>query len=383
VEIKNLSFIYTIMAFNFDRLMKSERTGRETAPKYLYVDIEIPNTSGKQQPISYNESRTSSYIDVASDYYISIVKFSLPTFNLPLFIPMIRNPSSSINETSYSFTMTYKTYTKQTYLNYVSPNLDAPAPSSSSSQNLTSDYYFVYSYNYVVNMLNDTLKACYDDLDTLVTAGSDTLPSTYCPFFVFDPSSKSLVAYFDKDGYDTGLSNPISVYCNEEMYNLLCGFEFIRNRSNGDGKTYRFNVEQQSLGNLSYFDDYTAIVMSEEFTSVSNWSPLRSVVFTSQRLPIVGTLVSRNQSFGSANSSFQSSVSSASQNIITDMDISEFDAQLRYAPFFYRLIDLVGDGSIESLDINVYWKDIYGNMYPFQLPNLSSCFIKLLFLRKY
>jgi hypothetical protein len=296
---------------------------------------------------------------------------------------MVKDPSTDVNQTLYSFSMSYKTYVNQVYLNYVSPNSDAPVPLVAASQNLTTDYYFVYSYNYVVNMLNDTLKECFDELTTLVTAGSDTMPSTVCPFFVLDPGSKSIVAYFDKDGYDSTLSNPIKVYCNEEMYNLLCGFEFIRDRTLSNGRTYRFNVEQQSLGNLSFFDDYTAIVMSEEFSSVENWSPLRSVVFTSQRLPIVQTLVNKSQTFGSTTSSFSTSVSSSSQNIITDMDISEFNSQLKYAPYFYRLIDLHSDQSIDSIDISVFWKDIYGNMYPFQLPNMSSCFIKLLFLRKY
>jgi hypothetical protein len=371
------------MALNFDRQMRYERTGREGAPKYLYVDIEIPNTTGSPQLISYSESRTSTYIDVASDYYVAIAKFSLPTFNLPLFIAMIKDPSTDVNKSIYSFTMQYKNYVKQVYLNYVSPNADASAPILSSSQNLTNDYYFVYSYNYVVNMLNDTLKECFDELTTLVTAGSDTMPSSVCPFFVFDPSSKSIVAYFDKDGYDSALSNPINVYCNEEMYNLLCGFEFLRDRTLSQGRTYKFNIEQQSLGNLSYFDSYTAIVMAEEFSSVENWSPLRSVVFTSQRLPIIKTLVNKSQAFGAFSSSFQSAISGASQNIITDLDISEFNSQLKYAPYFYRIIDLVGESPIESIDINVYWKDIYGNFYPFQLPNMSSCFIKLVFIRKY
>jgi len=366
---------------NFSQLMRFERTGRENSTKYTYVDIEITNSSGTDQFINYTESRTSTYVDNASDYYLSIVRFILPTFHLPLFIPLILDPSSDPNQSIYSFTMQYKTYVKQTYLDYVSPNSDIPTPSLSQSQQMNTDYYYVYSYNYVVTMLNDTLQTCYNDLKELVEAGSDTIAGNdHIPFFLFDPASKSLVLYANKDAFDSGLSNPVYIYCNEAMYNLLAGFEYIRNRKLGNGRDYRFNLTQ-SLSNLSYFDDYTAIVQSEEFSSVSNWSPISSIVFCTN-LPIAKTLVSKPSTFGTSN--FSGSLTSNSKAIITDISVGDFmDSKLIYSPFFLREIDLIGNDSIDTIDLTIYYKDRYGIMYPYILPNNSSCFIKVAFVRKY
>jgi hypothetical protein len=367
---------------NFNRLMKYERSGRENAPKYQYLDIEICNSSGSDQFINYVESRTSPYVDRANDYWLSIVRFIIPTFHLPLFIPIIKDPSNDVNETVYSFSMSYKTYKTQKFMDFVTPNQDITTPASGGEQNMRNDYYFVYSYNYVVTLLNACLSECYDNLKTLVEDGSDTLPgSDHIPFLLFDPSSKSMVLYANKDGFASTLADPIYIYCNDAMYNLLAGFEYIRNKSLGTGMDYKFNI-QQSLSNLAYFDDYTAVVMSEEFSSVSNWSPISSIVFVSNTLPINKTMVGKPNQFGSQ--SFSGSISSVTQSIITDISIGDFmDSKLIYSPYFLRMIDLVGSDNITQIDLRVFFKDRYGNLYNYVLPNNSSFYIKLAFIRKY
>jgi hypothetical protein len=78
-------------------------------PDKIYYDIQITNieNSTTAPPVLYfNESRNTPFINVPEDYYMSIIRFTLDTPTLPIFIPTIQtsslNPSQNPNQTIYS-----------------------------------------------------------------------------------------------------------------------------------------------------------------------------------------------------------------------------------------------------------------------------------------
>jgi len=181
-----------------------ERYGNSNDPDIIYYNADI--IDGKQtnsiaynddQLIKFQEQRQTPILNKADDYEFSIIKFSLngPNKNLPLWIPQISIGQSNINLTAYTLgfklTITYPAVTtnlQTTYTTYVSTPMiyvpqdsiysntsngieNGPLPTAPlTTQDLTSSYYYVYSYDHFVTMLNTTLLTAYNALNTAFSA---------------------------------------------------------------------------------------------------------------------------------------------------------------------------------------------------------------------
>src|SRR5512137_1326330 len=88
-------------------------------PYHIYLDLDVLNNdtapTSRAPVLSFEETRTHPFLEgSASDYFVSIVRFSIQTgTSLPVFIPRIAtgatdNPTNDINKTIYKITMTYE-----------------------------------------------------------------------------------------------------------------------------------------------------------------------------------------------------------------------------------------------------------------------------------
>jgi len=106
----------------FSRQSSVNRVGGSSDdPDYLYYNVSIINNNAndlaageavRDPPITFNETRDTYLIKNSSDYFFSIVRFSMagPGLDLPLFIPDIQTGTgqTNFNLTSYSVAVTYK-----------------------------------------------------------------------------------------------------------------------------------------------------------------------------------------------------------------------------------------------------------------------------------
>ena len=361
------------------------------SPSHIYMDLDVTNNDFNNQtpkPLSFTESRTTNIIEDASLYYMSIIRWHLDTLSLPVWCPQIQlnNANDDPNLTIYSFTMTYKTYTYQQFLDFVPQDQSMSPPASSATQNIDSGYYYVYSYCYVVDLLNNTIQSCFDGLKALVEAGADTLPSDIAPSLCYDPSSSSLSMFSDVLGYSNLLENPINMYANTACYNMLSGFEYIKKGYiQPSGMNFQFKLHP-TVWNITEFASYNAISTNEEYNCISTWSPVQKIVFTSPNLPIVPSIVSSASSFNST-TSFNQNGGNDKMNIITDMEMAmssgkEWLPSVNYSPYKYRLISLQTHNPINQISINIFWRDIYGNMHTLYLPSGNNASLKILFIKK-
>ena len=92
-------------------------------PDYLYYNADIINNTTDDQAggvavtdpnIVFNETRDAALIQDASDYFFSIVRFSMngPNKDLPLFIPVIQTGTgqTNVNLTTYGLALTLQTF---------------------------------------------------------------------------------------------------------------------------------------------------------------------------------------------------------------------------------------------------------------------------------
>jgi hypothetical protein len=379
-------------------------TQRETADK-IYFDITITNLATISKPppeLYFIETRNNPFILCPESYYMSIVRFSLDTPTLPVIQPEIQPNQTNVNLTTYSITLSwtnpvalFQTFDYQQYLIYAPQNLavtipSAPAFTTNKLQNNATGYYDIINYQYFIYLVNQTFLAAYNGLSAVVTASGLVLPTTYAPVMDWNVSDNTAVITADNAGYNDLAANYIKIYFNPSMYQLFSSFPvIIEGFDAGIGKNVRIVTNSLGGSNLVQYPPtaplYTGVQIYQEFSTVSLWTPITSIVFTSNTVPVVTTQLSAPLLFFNGATFVGGGNNSNVAQVITDFiaDEARYKPTLIYEPSAqYRLIELVGNTPLTTFDVSVYYKNRVGELIPFRLSSGSSATIKVLFSRK-
>ena len=362
-------------------------------PDHVYLDINVINNNQNRGPVhlTYRETRDKPIIQDCSEYYLAVVRFHIDTQSaLPLMLPLIQTGQNDPNLTVYSFTFKYQNIVYQKYVDFIPQDKTAPLPRFPiAQQDMSGTYYYIYNYQWWVDLLNITLGQAFEGFQNALAAGHASITPANVPFFMYDPASSELVLNADKLYFDESLDNPCFIFCNTPMKNLLSGFDFeIDSYADPNGCNYKFSISNQFNTNvLEISDSYSAIQMYQSYPCTSTWNCVQSIVVTSSNLPIVPTIQAAPQIFGS-NTTLNNNISNINVNILSDFEIAlengkEFLPSINYSPFLYRLIPMNGNSGLNTIDLAVYWRDIYGNLHQFMIGSNSHCDFKLLFRKKY
>jgi hypothetical protein len=382
----------------------------QDTPDNVYYDVTITNleTIDKNPPSLYfNETRNTPFVYDPQSYYLSIIRFTLDTHSLPVFIPVIQPNQGNLNLTIYSMTLSwtnpvapFQTFNQQTYVEFI-PQVESatvPAPPNQTTdglQNNQTGYYEILNYQYWIELINNTFTTCFSALNSQVTTAGLVLPSQNAPSMTWDTTGNSAVLTAEQIGYDNSLTDPIEIYMNPAMYQLFSSFPVIIKGTEGiaNGKNIQLVMNGFGGANIVVFpptalpiNQYNALQIIQEYSTIALWTPITSIVFTSNTLPIVPANISSPLIFinGEVYSSVRGNNSNISQ-IVTDFvsDNGIYKPNIVYTPSAqYRLVNLVGNTPIYNLDLNVYWKSRTGVLQPFKLSSGSTATIKLLFTRK-
>lgn len=393
-------------------------TKQQTADK-IYYDVVISNISSvEREPpnLYFNETRNNPFILNPDSYYLSIVRFTLDTTTLPIIQPVIQPDQGNRDLTLYSFTLSYTNpstlveYNIREYLIFEPQNLAAAQPSPPSQnqnklQNNFSGYYDIYSTQFFIYLVNNTLRTAFANLQTAV--GAVNLPTQNAPVMTWDTNNDIAILNVDLAGYDDTLPSYIKIYMNSNMFNLFSSFPvYIEGLSPATlGKNVRITTNSLGGSNQIFFPptlpppppanpcpeypgppySYPAIQVIQEYSTLAIWTPITSVVFTSNTLPIVPNQVSAPLLFLNGNQFTSGGNNADISQIITDFtsDDGIYKPFIKYQPTSqYRLISLMGNTPIYNLDVEVYYKNRIGELVPFRLSSGSTATIKFLFTRK-
>lgn len=374
-----------------------------TTPEKLYYDITITNlqTQTTPPPIAYfNESRNNPFVYTPEDYYMSIIRFTLDTPTLPIFIPEIVPYQANRDLTIYNITLTWTNpaLPNQTF-SFVSPiifspqNLQAelpnpPSQSSNGLQNNFTGYYDIYNYQYWIYLINQTFTSCFNQLNALVTGAGLALPTANAPLLNFDTQNDIAILIADQAGYDTTSADYIKIYFNPALYQLFSSFPVIVN--NLTTPTLNIQIQTNTFGGSNIIQyppvtpTYTAIQVFQEYSTIALWTPITSIVFTSNTLPIIPNQVSAPLLFIDGRIVTSGNNSNIAQ-VITDFvsDTGIYKPNIVYNPQAeYRLIELLGNRPLTNIDISIFWKSRVGELIPFRLSSGSTATIKILFTKK-
>ena len=432
----------------------SRSTDDDIDPDYVYYNATIINNRTKgsydnnSDPVlRFQETRDTPLVNDASKYNFSIIRFSMdgPNKDLPMFIPVIRtgidNPTNDVNLTIYSVSLELTvnnttgtnpvvgTFTATAPCIYISETQDtqrAPVPSpvsiASGKQDLSTRYYWVYTYGHWLSIVNTALETALADLQTQfntawTTAGNAGVAPTLksvAPYLTYGSTTNLFSLNADTEGYGGALrrtagtpsDESFELYFNSNLFGMFANFRNTYINVLGTEKTNKIYTGAIGYGVLTatvpFAENVVAIgtggttkyfwSMIQDYESTSTlWSPVENIVFNSTLLPLVFEATGDPVVFGESNDNTELTGSqSAFQPIITDIALAKQNAMdyrglIYYAPTAeYRLASFQRSKQpINNIDIQVFWRNrLDGSIYPVNMFNSSSVSIKIMFRRR-
>lgn len=379
-------------------------------PDHIYYDIVITNlqsTTTVPPTLYYNESRNTPYLPVSGDYNLSIVRFALDTQTLPVFSPLIQPNQPNVDLTTFSITMTYDVgattvNSAQTFLTWFPQDESAavPVPPSqtvSGYEDNSTGYYNAYNFQWVIYLVDLAITQAFNSLTANVIAAGGVMPTTHRPIMSWDTQNNIACLTAESSTYNRSLANPILMYFNAPLFTLFSTFvaRYLGYQNVLLGKNYLILIDS-FLGTNTILlptneipaNQYVATQMFQERPSINGWSPISSIVFCSNTLPIVSNNLSAPLVFSENITLTQGNASGNNSNfaqIITDMSVgdNQYSPYVLYNPTAeYRRVSMFGSSPLTNIDISVFWKDKLGVLRPFRLSSGGSCSIKILFEKK-
>lgn len=372
---------------------------QSTNPDHVYFDLTLKNfeaTTSEATALIFNEARNTPFIANSGDYYMSIIRFQLDTYSLPVFLADIQPEQNNPNLMIHSITLEYvtalgvKTSAGATYLIWNPIDKSLPVPvgplGNPNKMQKNTPYYYAYTFKHIISLLNTAFVTNMNILKALVGGINAIDP----PFVGWDDVNKVASIYADNDHFNINASTArINIYFNGPLFSLFNSFMHFKYASTSlNNQIYQLRMESYNglnlITNALIPGSHTWIKLTQEYSTISNWTPVSSIAFISNTLPINHTQLSAPIVIN--NGVLVSSVdNNAFANIITDLSTDElcYRPNLLYNPTSeYRLIDLRGNQPLNNIDISIYWKDKYGKLNQFLLFSGASATIKLLFRRK-
>lgn len=365
------------------------------SPDRKYYNISIANNenSSTYTYAQYKENLNQQLITNPSDYYLTVLRFQIPTADIPILIPEIESwPNTDVNKTIYTVTLEYTsgiTYTATAsvmYIPTVPPTYSIPRPITAQDPNPMknpSDYYFVYNYRTFLDMVNNAFTTAYNDL--LLQAGA-LPPGSAAPYFTYN-GTNYLMTLHAPASYLTPVytippppqSGQINIYMNYKLSTFFDGIESIFNDYLSD-KGIQILIKNYNGTNF----DGTNYLMSQQYPSLNVWNVFKSVQIVSFFLPVESEIVPIPTFAG---------INSSNRTYNTASVVKDFVPFYENGPEFrtfinfrfngaYELIDLKSNSPITTIDINVYWIDRYGNKYLLTIPYNQILTIKFCFIKK-
>jgi hypothetical protein len=383
-------------------LLKTISKNPDSMPDKSYYDITITNLGSVTAPpplCNFQETRNTPFVQNPELYWCSVLRFTIDTQSLPSFVCEIQRNQGDVNLSVYEIILSYSyngvIYDGVSYLEWIPQDKSAPLPIPPNStitglQDLSSAYYFSYSYQYFINLLNNSFIQAYDNLSALVIGAGGVLPSAYQPTMTFDTNSNVAIITADVAGYLTQSVNKIKIFFNPSLYQLFSSFNALFYGYNQlNNKSFEIVVDSfNGVNNAPFPSDttlYTGCEVYQEYSTIVNTCPITAIVFTTSMLPIISEQISKPLIFVDGSVLQNNGNNSNIANIMTDFvaDNAEYKPSIYYAPSAeYRRIQMVGNSPVNSIDIQVWWRSRFATLQPFFLASGSTCTIKILFEKK-
>ena len=400
----------------------------------VYYNMDFYNSEtvddNKNQPdMRYTDFRTSPILENANDYLFSIIRFQLNGVGsaIPLFVPIIEN-GTDVNKTIYKITLLFsvndgsgfRQQAETMNVMYSPQNKAASVPTK--PNDYSNEYYFVNSYNHFVEMINNTLQQLNAKLIQDLNMAS-VQPPPAPPVLHFEPDTQTFKLYLDggrygrkNEAFAGGADCKARIFFNSNLFNLFQSFNHEYTGGDVKNNIKYFDTDMTtpkftSIPDAAYDilpvktyglflnqfqpndpdNEITYNIVSQEFGSLSSfWTPVSSLVFTTNIMPILPEITGPPVEFKDNSSSISNSNDNDYSKIITDMIVplgspDLYKSTITYYPEAqYRMSEFIKSNfALRNIGLSGFYKlRTTGQLIPLRLPNQASVSIKILFKKK-
>jgi len=349
-------------------------------PTHAYFDLDITNNDTAPTTIapnlSFDEIRQNAIISNPSDYFLSIVRFQVDTVALPVFVPQVLFGQADPNELIYKITITNGSISGSKNLYYDPQDKVVAVPAG--ARVLASDlslyydpYYYQQNYIDLIRIVNNG----FINASTNYVANGGVLPNAHYPFMTWDTITSKATLYVEKNWVGT-----VALIFNSPLYSLFSSLPSIKIGQNLNQLTTEIQPEAINTVTLN---GSVYVVVPQEYSTTSIWSPVKAIVFTSSLLPVNASLSGDPVVFGVGSLKLTTGNNNNITAVLTDFTADNYNATVQYTPSAeYRLFDLIQNSPLASVGLQAFWKDRFSNLIPFTLPSGCSASIKILFRKK-
>ena len=308
----------------------------------IYLNLTKENNTNEEIPAKISDIRDTPIMEIPSEYALSVVRFSVPSFSIPLFV---------FRDDAYYITLRHNGVDFQRVVIF-----DPGEPTFAWKSQ------FVFGIYNFLRMINATFKAAFDDLKAAFPAA----PQTVAPLAMYDPNNQ-LFSIKVQETYTEATSGAdrIDMYFNDDLCIKFNAFPVLfLNLPNRK----EWQVILENLGNNLVGTD---VIMTQVRKAFSSLYDITGIVLTSNQIPIRSELLNSGRSF---------------IPILTDFVISSdgpLADRIIYIPSAeFRMVDLIGGVPLKNIDISLFWIGRGGELYPILLAPGENLSVKVLFIRK-
>lgn len=354
----------------------------------IYFDAQtksLLSSTSKPEQLTFNDIRNTDIIAKPEEYKMSIVRFQADTSLLPIIIPQIQPNQANPNLTVYTVRMDFGGQAVETPVIWRPEILSVPVPPAPNTLPFglqqETPYYYALNYQHFIEIINEALLTCMTALKALTTPTNDSVLPPFMGWNTETLCAEMLVSPLME-------TRPIRLFFNKALYALFSSFEATTFANDTAlGEIYRLRLDSNNLYNVEVNYKGSAvnkIVLKQNYSTISSWSPVSAIVFTSNSLPVVSNYVSAPQ-ISLESQAYPISGGNNQVNIITDICTLEnsYKPTIIYNPSAqYRYIDLYGASPIKNIEVQCFWRSTSGNYIPLLVSSGGSASLKILFEKK-
>jgi hypothetical protein len=324
--------------------------------EHIYYNITISGENKKSENIraEFSETRVNPILNKGDDYDLAVVRFDLPTINIPIFIwkPNV-----------FFVSITYLTNVFTREVPFIA------------NQNLTNAPTFfgdaIWHYQDYVDCINLGLLQCFQDFQanpvylTIPIADRPTEP----PKMTYDGISKRCNIYYPLQ-YDITKPNPIYVYFNALMFDNFPAFQNYGDER--DQTLSHYLIVKDNKNNIVVINGKSYFRLTEEWYELFLWNDLQKILFETDSIPVSNEFIAGQKNI--------------TRKVLTDFEpISQINDQSNiqfYPQSDLRFYSMFSGLELRKIDMKVFWQSKDGKVYPLYISGNDRLTIKIYFKKK-
>lgn len=378
---------------------------------YVYYNALINNLDSNSEThhephLVFNEDRSVPLIENCEDYDLSIENFKVDLKTLPTFIPTIKYSNVDTDEvtrntTIYEITLEWQGFCSR--VNVIFTPQDTTATSTApffkdGFANYRSGYYNVYNYEYFFVMVNEAIKQAFIKLQTVLETYNQTKDlGTNLPYFIFDKSTGLIFLNAPTEKFNDETGDVVNIYLNKPLFRLFNSLPYTRSTQNFMSLNPREITNSDFKINMSHFGETNSSKISapqvdgtvvesvdyltvyQDYATLDTWSPVESIVMTSNTIPVRTSNTSGNHSYKNGNETVSGSSS------IVELELSDFKSGnpipgIIYTPAYPRWINMRQQNELTHINLEMFYRSkLDGSLVPITINSGGSFSVKLCF----